>query len=172
MSWTTNLKTSGIQYVSIRGPWTSLVWLSKNWVPVLLKKISLKTSSSTHLLRPKYGFPKFSKCQNFQNKTFKVIIIYFCASPIYLYDSVLFFFSLSYLFMCRLFFLVSYYSSRCPVFILFLNNIDCLYICCYSSYICVLFLLFLLLSLLFFSMFSYFLFFCFALLSQQHFLFT
>ena len=50
-------------------------------------------------------------------------------------------------------FLVVYDSSRCPVFLLFfVYDMDCLYVCCSSSDICVLFLSFLLLSLLFFSL--------------------
>ena len=55
----------------------------KKWFLSMFKKAS-KTSVSTHLLRPKYGFLKFSKCRQFQ-KCFKVMIVCFCASPMSLF---------------------------------------------------------------------------------------
>ena len=84
-------------------------------------------------------------------KCFKVILIFFCASPIDLSSSFfLFVLSLS----CLLLFFSSLLFRIIPHVFLAVYcfyDIDCICVCCSSSYVCVLFLSFHLLSLLLFS---------------------
>ena len=147
MSWKKQNKKTGIQYVSIRGSWRNLVWLSKHLV---LDDVQMLFESKFVHSPPMNNIwiAGVQQMSTFvKKKAFKMILIFFCASPISLsyYFPVFFFFSLS----CLLFVFSSFLLCIIPhVFlaVYWLYDMGCIYVCCSSSNICVLFLFFIILS--------------------------